>query len=79
MRNPALRVLIAVYPVAMGLTLVYGGEHYVVDVLLGWVYVGLVLLVTLAWTAWRRSAAPGDPADEVPGTPRVPSGQTRIS
>lgn len=69
-RNPALRVLIAVYPVAMGLTLVYGGEHYVVDVLLGWVYVGLVLLVTLAWTAWR-SAAPGDPADEAPGTIRV--------
>jgi hypothetical protein len=69
-RNPALRVLIAVYPVAMGLTLVYGGEHYVVDVLLGWVYVGLVLLVTMAWTAWR-SAAPGDPADEVPGTIRV--------
>jgi hypothetical protein len=69
-RNPALRVLIAVYPVAMGLTLVYGGEHYVVDVLLGWVYVGLVLLVTLAWTAWR-SAAPGDPADEVPGAIRV--------
>jgi PAP2 superfamily len=69
-RNPALRVLIAVYPVAMGLTLVYGGEHYVIDVLLGWVYVGLVLLVTLAWTT-RRSAAPGDPADEDPGTIRV--------
>ncbi|MGH8823556.1 MAG: phosphatase PAP2 family protein [Jiangellaceae bacterium] len=65
-RNRALRVLIALYPVAMGLTLVYGGEHYVVDVLLGWVYVALVFLVSLAWTTWR-SAAPGDPADEVAG------------
>ncbi len=65
-RNRAVRVLIAIYPAAMGLALVYGGEHYVIDVLLGWVYVGLVLLVTLAWRTWRSTAA-GDPADEVAG------------
>jgi PAP2 superfamily len=66
-RNRAVRVLIAVYPVAMGVTLVYGGEHYVIDVLLGWVYVGLVLLVALAWTTWR-SVAPDDSADQAAGT-----------
>ncbi len=30
------RWLLAVYPIAMGVTLVYTGEHYVVDVLAGW-------------------------------------------
>ena len=32
------RSLLAFYVVLMALTLVYGGEHYVVDLLLGWVY-----------------------------------------
>ena len=30
------RVLLAAYALAMALTLVYTGEHYVVDVLAGW-------------------------------------------
>jgi PAP2 superfamily len=30
------RVLLALYPVVMGLTLVYVGEHYVFDILAGW-------------------------------------------
>jgi hypothetical protein len=66
-RNWVLRVLIAIYPIAMGLTLVYGGEHYVVDVLLGWVYVGAVLLVSIAWEKWRSSAddAPDDVSSAV--------------
>jgi hypothetical protein len=54
-RNRPLRVIIAIYPIAMALTLVYGGEHYVIDVLFGWVYVGLVLLVSVAWQTWRSS------------------------
>jgi PAP2 superfamily len=62
-RNRLIRVLIAIYPVAMGLTLVYGGEHYVVDVLLGWVYVGLVLLVSIAWETWRSPAVDDAPDD----------------
>jgi hypothetical protein len=65
-RNRALRILIGIYPVAMALTLVYGGEHYVVDVVLGWVYVGLVLLVSIAWQAWR-SGAVDHPLDQGPG------------
>jgi hypothetical protein len=65
-RNWALRLLIAIYPLAMGATLVYGGEHYVVDVVLGWIYVGLVVLVSVAWETWR-SAAADHPPDDVPG------------
>ncbi|MGH8775944.1 MAG: phosphatase PAP2 family protein [Jiangellaceae bacterium] len=73
-RNPALRVLIALYPVAMGLTLVYGGEHYVIDVLLGWVYVVLVLLVARAWE--RRSAGPDSRGDD--GADAVGPGQDPV-
>ena len=65
-RNRLLRVLIAIYPIAMALTLMYGGEHYVIDVLLGWVYVGLVVLVSVAWQNWRSTAV-DHPADDVPG------------
>jgi membrane-associated phospholipid phosphatase len=32
------RIPLAAYPLAMGFALVYTAEHYVVDVLLGWVY-----------------------------------------
>jgi len=34
------RPLLVLYPPAMAFTLVYGGEHYVVDCLAGWVYAG---------------------------------------
>ena len=39
------RVVVALYPVAMAFSLVYGGEHYVSDCLLGWIYAGLAFLV----------------------------------
>ena len=38
-----LTVLLVVYTASMGLALVYGAEHYVFDLLLGWGY---------AWAAW---------------------------
>ena len=37
------RPLLAVYPMAMAFTLVYGGDHYVVDILLGWLVVVVAL------------------------------------
>jgi hypothetical protein len=49
--------LLLAYPVAMTFTLVYTGEHYMIDVLVGWVYVGAAFLVVgLAerWWAARR-------------------------
>jgi membrane-associated phospholipid phosphatase len=39
------RVFLALYTALMGLTLVYSGEHYVFDVLLGWLYALVVVLV----------------------------------
>jgi membrane-associated phospholipid phosphatase len=42
-RRRVLRAVLVAYPPAMAFALVYGGEHYVVDVLVGWVYVVAVL------------------------------------
>jgi membrane-associated phospholipid phosphatase len=57
-----LRPLVAVYPLAMAFALVYTGEHYVFDVLLGWLYTVVAVLAgrrLLAWWAARRG---GDPS-----------------
>jgi membrane-associated phospholipid phosphatase len=37
----------------MGFTLVYTGEHYVFDVVLGWVYAVCVYSAVLAFERWR--------------------------
>lgn len=61
--RPRLRPLLMLYPLAMALTLIATGEHYVFDVLLGWLYAGSVMA---AWGWWerRRTTAQG-PAGEL--------------
>jgi membrane-associated phospholipid phosphatase len=49
--RPRLRPLLALYPLAMGLTLIATGEHYFFDVLLGWIYAGATMA---AWGWWER-------------------------
>jgi PAP2 superfamily len=49
--RPGLRPLLALYPLAMGLTLIATGEHYFFDVALGWLYAGAVMA---AWAWWER-------------------------
>jgi PAP2 superfamily protein len=49
-RRRALRPLLLLYPLAMGLTLTACGEHYSFDILLGWLYTGAVFA---GWTAWE--------------------------
>jgi len=59
-----LRPLLVLYPIAMGFSLVYLGEHYVVDVLLGYVYVAAALAIvhmTARALERRRAAAPSAP------------------
>jgi hypothetical protein len=46
------------YPIAMGLAIVYCAEHYVIDVLLGWVYAGAVMLACGAWERQRDRRRP---------------------
>jgi membrane-associated phospholipid phosphatase len=49
--RPRLRPLLALYPLAMGFTLIATGEHYFFDVLLGWLYAGGVMA---GWSWWER-------------------------
>lgn len=56
--------LLLVYPLAMTFTLVYAGEHYMIDVLVGWAYVVVVLALVGAgerWWAARRRGRPSPP------------------
>jgi membrane-associated phospholipid phosphatase len=39
------RWLLPLYPLAMAFTLVYTAEHFVIDVLLGWLYAVVVFVV----------------------------------
>ena len=56
------RALLALYPLAMAFALVYAAEHYVVDILLGWVYtVAAVWIVSRI--ANRVSGARRPPAE----------------
>ncbi|HEY1488142.1 MAG TPA: phosphatase PAP2 family protein [Micromonosporaceae bacterium] len=62
--------LMLCYPLAMTFALVYSGEHYVIDVLMGWLYVGITFAVVLAgerlWAAHkaRRPARVLEPEPE---------------
>jgi hypothetical protein len=54
LRHPARWLLLA-YPAMMGLTLVYTAEHYVIDVLAGYVTAGVAMLAASAWERWRAA------------------------
>jgi membrane-associated phospholipid phosphatase len=50
-----VRILLGVYVLAMGIAVVYSGEHYVVDVLAGWLWAaGAVAAVKAAGIGWAR-------------------------
>jgi membrane-associated phospholipid phosphatase len=49
------RPLLLLYPLAMGFTLVYTGEHYVFDVVLGWVYAVAVYAAVMAFERRREN------------------------
>jgi hypothetical protein len=52
-----VRGICLAYALAMSFTLVYAGEHYVFDILLGWIYALATYLavrkVRAVWSAWR--------------------------
>ena len=60
------RVLLASYPVAMGFTLVYGGEHYVADEIAG---VGYALVVLAGWRYLRARRTVLETVVEEPPVP----------
>jgi hypothetical protein len=57
------RPLLALYPLAMAFALVYSAEHYVVDILLGWVYtVAAVWIVSRVANQLSRRGRPPEGA-----------------
>jgi membrane-associated phospholipid phosphatase len=56
-RAAAVRGVLVVYPLAMGFALVYFGEHYVADVILGWIYAVVVVLLARRYER-RRGPEP---------------------
>jgi membrane-associated phospholipid phosphatase len=60
--RPWQRVLLLAYPLAMGFTLVYTGEHYVFDVVLGWAYAVGVYSAVLAFERVRAGGPEPAPA-----------------
>ncbi len=51
-----LRPLLLIYPFAMAFTLLYGGEHYAIDVIAGWLYVWAAF-AAVRWIAGRSLGA----------------------
>jgi membrane-associated phospholipid phosphatase len=51
-QQPVLRWAMLSYPLAMSFALVYGAEHYVVDVLIGWLYVWFAFVIARRLEAW---------------------------
>lgn len=56
--------LLLAYPVAMTFTLVYSGEHYIVDVLVGWGYVAATFLGVRLFENRRRRRKAAAPMPE---------------
>jgi membrane-associated phospholipid phosphatase len=65
--RPWARVLLVLYPVAMAFSLVYGAEHFVIDVIVGWLYVAVTFVVgSTVLERWRNRQGNGVPE---PGPP----------
>ena len=43
------------YPLAMAFTLIYGGEHFALDIVVGWVYAAIAATVAM----YVAAALPG--------------------
>jgi membrane-associated phospholipid phosphatase len=50
-----VRPVLALYPPAMAFSLVYGGEHYVVDCIAGWAYAAFAFF-SVEYVFARRAA-----------------------
>lgn len=55
--RPWVRVMLVVYVLAMAFTLVYSGEHYVFDIIVGWLYAALTVVGVAVYRRFTRPRA----------------------
>jgi membrane-associated phospholipid phosphatase len=67
-RYRALSLVLIAWTAAVGISIVYLGEHYVVDILDGLLYVAAATIVVETVTRWRARRR-GTPASPTPATP----------
>jgi hypothetical protein len=71
--NKWWRPVLVFYPIFMGFTLVYSGEHYVADVLAGWFCAVFVHLAASQFEWWRKGRRAADTLDaDSPSTSSSP-------
>jgi membrane-associated phospholipid phosphatase len=63
--NRWVRAGLVAYVVSMGFVLVYGGEHYVFDLVVGWVYAAGVYAAVGRWRRRRQQRAEPEPSREL--------------
>jgi membrane-associated phospholipid phosphatase len=56
--RPWVRVVLVVYVVGMAFTLVYSGEHYVFDIVVGWLYTAFTVAGVALYRRYTRPLAP---------------------
>ncbi len=81
-KRPLWRAMLLLYPAAMAFSLVYSGEHYLIDAVIGWVFVAAVCLAARAWEAWmarRRAAPPAEIRDQMPAAEMLDDEADQVS
>jgi hypothetical protein len=74
------RPLLALYALAMGFALVYSAEHYVFDILLGWLVTAAVTIGFARWERRRQPAAgPDEPAAGADEKPPASAGEKPLA
>ena len=68
--TPKWRAALIAFPLAMLFSLVYLAEHYVFDILMGWVYAVVAFVIVRQVLAWRGMLAPIDMPRRLWFTPR---------
>jgi hypothetical protein len=72
--RPWVRAALVVYVLAMAFTLVYSGEHYVFDIVIGWLYTAVTIVSVAMYRRYRRPRlATISTASDLPVGPGAPS------
>jgi len=57
-----VRIALGAYTVAMGFVLVYGGEHFVIDLLVGYLWTGIAFAIVVLAARWWAALRGADEA-----------------